>query len=1060
MQSPPATGRAGIGLWLGYVAFVIYGSLVPLDFHPYPLALAWEKFQHIPFLQLGLESRADWVANGVLYLPLGFLTARLLAERSRGFRSTAMLVVATAFCIALAVAVEFTQLYFPPRTVSQNDLYAEAIGGALGAVFWPLLQRWALALRDAFIVGGRGLGPHLLATYMAAYLLLCLFPYDLLLSAADWRSKLESSQWGWWVAAGLDERGFLIGLQWCVEVAAALPFGWWLAARRPLGLAAACGFGVLLGLGIELAQFTVASGISQGISVVSRALGVPLGLWLWQRRAALNAASSRAMLRRWTWPLLALYLLLLVAVNGWFRWQWHGLEGLAAKWDELHFLPFYYHYFTTEAKAVISLGSVALMYLPLAVFGWTHALSRATTAALALLAAAVIETSKLFLKGAHPDPTNLLIAFAACWLALALVALIEREPVAAPAAGAQASTEASRGAATLLLCALAIVALSLLEFPVARIALALLLAAAGAIVWWRPVAALMLIPAALPALDLAPWSGRVFWDEFDLWVLVCLAVAGYRAAPARSATARPSRRVLALFALLASSLVASTLRGAWPWPGLDANSFSSYLSPYNALRIAKGALEAGLFIVLMQRLAAGGVATQRAFGAGMVAGLALTVAWVLWERIAFVELLDFDADYRVTGPFSAMHKGGAYIECYLAVAAPFAWLAMLRARRLWMRGAAAVLLLATSYAVMVTYSRNGYAALALAMMVMLAATLLPARQRAGPLRRRVALVAVVLAMAAVAAPILLGTFARERLARSSQDLALRQAHWADALAIRDPGLATALFGMGLGRFPDTHYWRSHEPIHAGTYRIETEAGRHFLRLGAGAAMYVEQWVTIEPGQEHMLSLSLRAGKPNALLTVAVCEKWLLTSLRCASVSLPATQAWQNVTVALDVTALLGEPGPLPRPTKLALYAGEPGSTVDVTNVRLATDRQPNLLTNGDFSAGMDRWFFSTDVDPPWHIHSLAVAILFDQGWLGVVAWAALLLAAIGRAAREAWRGQMAPAAALAALLAFGASGALNTLIDSPRLLCLLLLLCWAATERGLRNSARPPTATA
>ena len=32
-----------------------------------------------------------------------------------------------------------------------------------------------------------------------------------------------------------------------------------------------------------------------------------------------------------------------------------------------------------------------------------------------------------------------------------------------------------------------------------------------------------IIPAALPVLDLAPWSGRFYLDEFDLLILVSLS---------------------------------------------------------------------------------------------------------------------------------------------------------------------------------------------------------------------------------------------------------------------------------------------------------------------------------------------------------------------------------------------------------------------------------------------------------------------------------------------------------------------------------------------------------
>ena len=39
---------------------------------------------------------------------------------------------AGVFSLALALAVEFTQLFFPPRTVSLNDILAESAGAVIG----------------------------------------------------------------------------------------------------------------------------------------------------------------------------------------------------------------------------------------------------------------------------------------------------------------------------------------------------------------------------------------------------------------------------------------------------------------------------------------------------------------------------------------------------------------------------------------------------------------------------------------------------------------------------------------------------------------------------------------------------------------------------------------------------------------------------------------------------------------------------------------------------------------------------------------------------------------
>ena len=57
------------------------------------------------------------------------------------------------------------------------------------------------------------------------------------------------------------------------------------------------------------------------------------------------------------------------------------------------------------------------------------------------------------------------------------------------------------------------------------------------------------------------------------------------------------------------------------------------------------------------------------------------------------------------------------------------------------------------------------------------------------------------------------------------------------------------------------------------------------------------------------------------------------------------------------------------------------------------------------------------------------------------------------AARASWRGNVAAGAVLAALSAFLVLGAFDTLIDSPRFLMLLLLLCWLALLPGYKKLA-------
>jgi hypothetical protein len=305
-------------------------------------------------------------------------------------------------------------------------------------------------------------------------------------------------------------------------------------------------------------------------------------------------------------------------------------------------------------------------------------------------------------------------------------------------------------------------------------------------------------------------------------------------------------------------------------------------------------------------------------------------------------------------------------------------------------------------------------------------------------------------VAAAAVPVLMGGFARERLAATAADLAVRQAHWVDALQMRDRDLATAVFGMGVGRFPESHFWRSSEPLRAAPYRLAREGDNTFLRMGGGATLYIEQ-VLPDPGSDELvLRANLRASQAPAALAVTVCRKWGLTSQACVpgrAIAAGAGQvpgAWQAVELRLDVAEVRASAGVFGKPMKLSLLTPDGAALLEVDQLSLTDATGRELLSNGDFQAGMDHWFFATDIDPPWHIHSLPVAVLFDQGWFGLFAWGLVVTLALTRGAQLAWRGHAAVPAALAGAAAFLASGTLNTLIDAPRFLTLLLVLLWLA----------------
>lgn len=1083
---------SGIQWWFLYVGFVIYGSLVPLDFHYLPWEQALDSFRTIKLLDVGAQGRADWLSNGVLYVPVGFLSCNLIAGQRVHSLSLWHLLCSVVFSVLLAVSVEFAQLYFPPRTVSLNDLIAEFLGAIIGA---GLAFRWAYRFRS-LLTALKGVGidrllTHLLEFYAFLYIAFSIFPFDFIVSGDEFEWKLHSDSWAWLIAKDFASGSIVISIaKLMAEVLAVIPLGMLLARLRTEATHGdklhAFKAGAGLGLTIEIIQFFLFSGLSQGLSIVTRAVGMFMGALIWRLRGRIDAAHSAAALRQHAVILTLAYLIALIMVNGWHDRHWTNLESAIRVFSETRFLLFYYHYYTTEQAALLSLAAVALTYVPVGVLVWsTQKLSSRIAFMIAALLAFGIEVSKLFLEGLHPDPTNMLIAGFSAWGAAKLAELLST-PLDGNEAGKLVTSSVpdeihhglprtpkrqylelgstlmplSPARITVLAGSMLPVIWAVATFPVFSVSLGIFMTGYAILLWYRPHASLVVVPAAIALLDLAPWSGRFFIDEFDMLLWVTIAI-GYLRTKRASGTSKLDGLFASALILMGISYLISAGLGLFPLRALDANSLAHYYSPFNALRVAKGALWAFLLYGLFARFMSSGHNVPRLFAIGMAGGLAGTVLIIFWERLIFPGIFNFSDVYRVTGPFSQMHVGGADIETYLTVGVPFLVMLLIGKVSNWVRVACVLILLGTTYGVMVTFSRVGYAGFGVALMLalVLATTKSVGDQPFAFLKRRSLSLVLILAILGIAIPIFYSQFAQERMALVGSDLEARQRHWHDALKIRDAGWLTALFGMGVGRYPETHFWRSDE-TRAAPYWLVSEEEKHFLRLGAGNLLYVEQFVSIQPGNEYSVEFNGRSNKQNAQITVSICEKWLLTSARCSSevVRIKGDGTWQPMQVRLSSGEVGQGPWYLGRPVKFSVYNTSPMATVDLGNIRMTGDSGYDLLANGDFSHGLNRWFFTVDNDLPWHIWSMPIQILFDQGWLGVIALGLFMLLGLWRAGHQALRGNYTAGVLLAAQTGFVVIGTLDSLVDSPRILMLCLLNCWmcwnikqkSPPERGVK----------
>ena len=56
----------------GFLAFAVYGSWVPFHYRPFPFSEARAQFALVCSRPVSVDSISDWVANVLLFVPIGF----------------------------------------------------------------------------------------------------------------------------------------------------------------------------------------------------------------------------------------------------------------------------------------------------------------------------------------------------------------------------------------------------------------------------------------------------------------------------------------------------------------------------------------------------------------------------------------------------------------------------------------------------------------------------------------------------------------------------------------------------------------------------------------------------------------------------------------------------------------------------------------------------------------------------------------------------------------------------------------------------------------------------
>ena len=148
---------------------------------------------------------------------------------------------------------------------------------------------------------------------------------------------------------------------------------------------------------------------------------------------------------------------------------------------------------------------------------------------------------------------------------------------------------------------------------------------------------------------------------------------------------------------------------------------------------------------------------------------------------------------------------------------------------------------------------------------------------------------------------------------------------------------------------------------------------------------------MQPQQSYTLKLDIRPGGADNTATVHLCHKWQLSSYDCRqeTLRLENNRKWQHFERKIDSGVLGADPWYARRPVKLTLQNSSK-SAVDFDNVQLLASDGKDLITNGSFTQRLDHWNFTSDNHLAWHVKALPVAVLFDQGLLGLMALGAVV----------------------------------------------------------------------
>ena len=336
-----------------------------------PADEALRRLLAVRWIEFGSDQRADWMANLLTLVPIGYCWFGALVSRRNIAAGIAGAVVAVVIGLAIVLGVKFAQLYRPPRTVNLNYIIAQCGGFTVGMIANLLLAPRLARAIGAFRQRSLQAASTALGFYAVLLFIFYMSPFDLAVTAEDWSERLVVIRESLFSLPGEGRPRLLRLVLLGAGALAPVPLGVLIQLRRPkIGIAGLAAIGLLLMTLALLLTAIIVSGRPSLVTVVYRTGGVIAGglLVRWLRTGDL--ARLRRRLAWLVLPGIPAYLALLLYVNNLVSTHWYSLDQAIGATDWVILQPLFLFYIVPKSQALLSVIGHIAMYTPIGIMFW------------------------------------------------------------------------------------------------------------------------------------------------------------------------------------------------------------------------------------------------------------------------------------------------------------------------------------------------------------------------------------------------------------------------------------------------------------------------------------------------------------------------------------------------------------------------------------------------------------------------------------------------------------------------------------------------------------------